>query len=104
MKLASNKTRILLNLFVPQRRKPNTKHAIQEKDKDLSGKTIVFTGGTDGIGRVAVEMLYKMGANIVLLARNKTKGEDVIREPAGQVSQNPWMLISLRRKPRNLLD
>jgi multimeric flavodoxin WrbA len=46
----------------------------------LSGKTIVFTGGTDGIGRVAVEMLYQMGASVVLLGRNEAKGEAVIRE------------------------
>lgn len=80
MKLISDKTRILLNLFVPQRRKPNPRHAIPESDKDLSSKTIVFTGGTDGIGRVAVEMLYEMGANVVLLGRNKSKGDAVINE------------------------
>lgn len=80
MKLISDKARILLNLFLPQRKKPNPHHAIPEEDKNLSGKTIVFTGGTDGIGRVAVEMLYKMGAHVVLLGRNKAKGETVIRE------------------------
>lgn len=80
MKLISDKTRILLNLFLPQRKKPNPHHEIPESDKKLSGKIIVFTGGTDGIGRVAVKMLYEMGARVVLLGRNKTKGEAVISE------------------------
>ncbi|GAD88687.1 putative oxidoreductase [Vibrio halioticoli NBRC 102217] len=78
MPLLNDKTRILLKLFVPQRRTPNPQHAIPEGDKNLQGKTIVFTGGTDGIGRVAVEILCSMGANIVLLARNKAKAEAVI--------------------------
>jgi len=78
--LLDPKTRILLNLFVPQRRKPNPRHAIPDSDKDLSGKTVVFTGGTDGMGRVAAEMLVKMGASVVILGRNQTKGESAVRE------------------------
>ena len=34
---------------------------------NLNGKTIVFTGGTDGMGKAAVEKLAKMGAEIMLL-------------------------------------
>ncbi|MBM7035277.1 SDR family NAD(P)-dependent oxidoreductase [Vibrio ulleungensis] len=79
MPLLDDKTRILLKLFVPQRRVPNTQYAVPEMDKDLLGKTIVFTGGTDGIGQVAVEMLYEMGANIVLLSRNPEKANAQIQ-------------------------
>jgi len=80
MKLLNAKTRILLKLFLPQRKKANPKYAIPESDKNLSGQTIVFTGGTDGIGRVAVEMFYEMNANIVLLARNPKKAQHLIQE------------------------
>ncbi|GAA6137095.1 SDR family oxidoreductase [Arenicella sp. 4NH20-0111] len=80
MSLISAKTRILLNLFLPQRRRPNPRYSVSDADTDLSGKTIVFTGGTDGIGRVAVEILFKMGADIVLLGRNRAKSEEVIRQ------------------------
>jgi NAD(P)-dependent dehydrogenase (short-subunit alcohol dehydrogenase family) len=41
----------------------------------MKGKTVVITGGTSGIGEVAAEALAKMGARIVLVARNKSRGE-----------------------------
>ncbi len=47
MTLLSEKTQVLLNLFVPQRSKPNPKHAIPEEDKNLKGKIIIFTGGKE---------------------------------------------------------
>ncbi len=79
MSMVSPRTRIMLKFLVPQRRKPDRAHAIPERDRDLSGKTIVFTGGTDGLGRAAAAMLYEMGATLVLLARNETKGQAVVR-------------------------
>lgn len=45
---------------------------------DLTGKTIVFTGGTDGMGKVAVEKLAKMGATIMLLGRGREKTMKVV--------------------------
>ncbi|QXX76200.1 General stress protein 39 [Methylovirgula sp. HY1] len=41
----------------------------------MQGKTIVVTGGTSGIGEVAALALAGMGARIVLVARNKGRGE-----------------------------
>lgn len=49
-------------------------------NKDLTNKTIVFTGGTDGMGKVAVIKLAKMGATIMLLGRNKEKTTKVVKE------------------------
>lgn len=46
-------------------------------NKDLTNKTIVFTGGTDGMGKVAVIKLAKMGATIMLLGRNKEKQQNL---------------------------
>jgi len=99
--LISPKTRIILNLFLPQRRKPNPKYSIRESDKDLRGKTIVFTGGTNGIGRVAVEMLYKMGAKIVLLGRSEPEGQIVTTklnsiDGQGSVSFQLCNLVSMQ--------
>jgi NAD(P)-dependent dehydrogenase (short-subunit alcohol dehydrogenase family) len=41
----------------------------------MRGKTVVITGGTSGIGEVAAVALAKMGARIVLVARDKARGE-----------------------------
>lgn len=52
---------------------------------DLSGKTAVVCGSTQGIGKAAALQLAEMGANIVLVARNEQKlisvqGELLCRE------------------------
>ena len=39
------------------------------------GKTVVITGGTSGIGEVAALALAKMGARIVLVARDRSRGD-----------------------------
>jgi NAD(P)-dependent dehydrogenase (short-subunit alcohol dehydrogenase family) len=41
----------------------------------VTGKTVVITGGTSGIGQVAAETLAGMGARIVLVARDPSRGE-----------------------------
>ena len=41
----------------------------------MQGRVVVITGGTSGIGAVAAERLAGMGARIVLVARDKTRGE-----------------------------
>ncbi len=41
----------------------------------MRGKTVVITGGTSGIGQVAAEKLAGMGARLVLVARDKARGE-----------------------------
>jgi NAD(P)-dependent dehydrogenase (short-subunit alcohol dehydrogenase family) len=41
----------------------------------VTGKTVVITGGTSGIGQVAAEALAGMGARIVLIARDPARGE-----------------------------
>lgn len=41
----------------------------------MHGKVVVITGATSGIGQVAAEKLAAMGARIVLVARDKARGE-----------------------------
>jgi NAD(P)-dependent dehydrogenase (short-subunit alcohol dehydrogenase family) len=41
----------------------------------MHGKVVVITGGTSGIGEVAAQRLANMGARIVLVARDKARGE-----------------------------
>ncbi|MCY4017252.1 MAG: SDR family NAD(P)-dependent oxidoreductase [Gammaproteobacteria bacterium] len=46
--------------------------------RDLAGKTVVFTGGTDGMGRVAAMRLVEMGATIRLAGRNPGKTAEAV--------------------------
>jgi NAD(P)-dependent dehydrogenase (short-subunit alcohol dehydrogenase family) len=41
----------------------------------MQGKVVVITGATSGIGQIAAERLAGMGARMVLVARDKTRGE-----------------------------
>jgi short-subunit dehydrogenase len=44
----------------------------------MHGRTIVITGATSGIGKIAAEMLAKTGARIVLVARTKSRGNGTL--------------------------
>jgi NAD(P)-dependent dehydrogenase (short-subunit alcohol dehydrogenase family) len=45
----------------------------------MQGKVVVITGATSGIGEVAARRLAGMGARIVLVARDKTRGQETLR-------------------------
>jgi NAD(P)-dependent dehydrogenase (short-subunit alcohol dehydrogenase family) len=46
----------------------------------MQGKVVVITGATSGIGEVAARRLAGMGARIVLIARDKTRGEAALTQ------------------------
>ncbi len=41
----------------------------------MHGKTVVISGATSGIGQIAAEKLAAMGARLVLVARDRSRGE-----------------------------
>lgn len=45
----------------------------------MQGKTIVITGATSGIGEVAARALAQQGARIVLIARDRGRGEQMLK-------------------------
>jgi NAD(P)-dependent dehydrogenase (short-subunit alcohol dehydrogenase family) len=81
-------------------------------NQDLTGKMVVFTGGTDGMGRAALNRFVEMGADICLLGRNPQKTKRVADElllegKGGQVSIVECDLGSLeqvRRAAREVLE
>ena len=52
---------------------------------DLSGKHVVLTGGSDGIGLVLARRLAAAGADLVLPVRNRGKGEAATAEIRARV-------------------
>ena len=44
----------------------------------MQGKVVVMTGATSGIGRVAAERLARMGARLVIVARDAARGEAIL--------------------------
>ncbi|KAJ3138142.1 hypothetical protein HK100_000133 [Physocladia obscura] len=47
---------------------------------DLSGKVVLITGGSAGIGKVNVRQFAELGAKVYVIARNRDKTERVIEE------------------------
>lgn len=47
---------------------------------DLSERTVVLTGGTSGIGKAAAELYATLGARLVVVARNREKTEETLRQ------------------------
>jgi NAD(P)-dependent dehydrogenase (short-subunit alcohol dehydrogenase family) len=45
----------------------------------MQGKTVVITGATSGIGEVAALSLAQQGARIVLIARDRARGEQTLK-------------------------
>lgn len=46
----------------------------------IANKSVLITGATDGIGKVAAHELASMGAHIFIVARNQEKAERTLRE------------------------
>jgi len=68
----------------------------------MRAKTVVITGGTSGIGEVAAVALAKMGARIVLVARDKSRGDATLLgfATAPQTSLTPYILPICYAWPR----
>jgi NAD(P)-dependent dehydrogenase (short-subunit alcohol dehydrogenase family) len=65
----------------------------------MRGKTVVITGGTSGIGEVAAVALAKMGARIVLVARDKSRGDATlarVRDSAPGIAHSVYFADLLR--------
>ena len=59
---------------------------MENTSSSMKGKVILITGGTSGIGKAAAVVLASMGAEVVVVGRNKERGEraaDEIRRESG---------------------
>ena len=46
---------------------------------EMVGRVVVITGATSGIGLVGAEALARMGARLVIVARDRTRGEAALQ-------------------------
>ena len=47
---------------------------------NMTGKIVLITGATNGIGKIAAIELARMGASVCIVARNRSKGQAVLEE------------------------
>lgn len=55
---------------------------------DLTGETVVLTGGTSGIGEAGAELFARLGATLVIVARDQTKTDATV-DRLRSVTGNP---------------
>jgi NAD(P)-dependent dehydrogenase (short-subunit alcohol dehydrogenase family) len=60
----------------------------------MDGKAVLVTGGNSGIGKAAAMSLAKMGADVVLLCRNREKGEKARVEISSRSGKPVDMVIA----------
>ena len=58
---------------------------------DMTGKVCIVTGSSSGIGKETAAELARMGATVVMIVRNRERGEAAMKE-------------IVRRRPRAVLD
>lgn len=71
---------------------------------DLSGKTALVCGSSQGIGKASAIELSKMGATIILLARNEGRLEEVKKELSSDNGQNHQYKIADFSNPTNVKE
>lgn len=64
-----------------------------EKLEDLTGKKVLVTGGTSGIGLSIVKQLLSKNTQVVVLARNIDKAEKIKKQLALLYPSNPLEII-----------
>src|SRR5664280_2638858 len=57
-----------------------------EDFESMTGKSVLVTGATSGLGLAAAEGFARLGANLWLLARDRERGEDARAAVAEQTS------------------
>lgn len=60
---------------------------------DITGKTYMVTGASNGMGLALGERLAKNGATVIMLARNKERGEAAVEQVKSRATGEPPQLV-----------
>ena len=69
--------------------------------EDMTGKKVIVTGGTSGIGLSLVKHLLFKNAKVVVMARNMTKAEEVKNKLLQVYPNNPIEFIQFDQSDKN---
>jgi NAD(P)-dependent dehydrogenase (short-subunit alcohol dehydrogenase family) len=61
----------------------NGEHAHAGTASEFSGKVVLITGATSGIGAASARAFARRGAHVLIVGRDKVRGHDVARDCAG---------------------
>ncbi|GAA0236045.1 SDR family oxidoreductase [Haladaptatus pallidirubidus] len=60
---------------------------------NMNGKTVLITGGTDGLGKEVAGKLASLGSTVLVTGRDRSKGETVVRELQQEYGTNAVKLF-----------
>ncbi|THU91854.1 NAD-P-binding protein [Dendrothele bispora CBS 962.96] len=66
-----------------------------DKMPDMTGKVVIVTGGSAGIGKITVKALLEKNATVYLAARNEKKSLDVLEEYASLPGKGIFINLDL---------
>jgi NAD(P)-dependent dehydrogenase (short-subunit alcohol dehydrogenase family) len=62
---------------------------------DFTGKAVVITGGTDGIGLATAKMFVAAGANVLVVGRDAERGSRALAELKGMAGQARFLSVDV---------
>ncbi|MBI1300416.1 MAG: SDR family oxidoreductase [Alphaproteobacteria bacterium] len=73
-------------------------------DFGLKGKTALITGASGGIGFASAKALLSEGANVIIVSRDKTRGEQAVEELSRNTSNHVSYVQGDISSPDNIID
>jgi hypothetical protein len=81
-------------------------HWDEGPEPDFTGKTILVTGGTSGIGRAVAVACARAGATVGIVGRDRARAERAVEIIAGQSGSSmgpPGLMTARRIEPRHVV-